>query len=265
MEFLHFDLVTVVKSVSKTTREAVRRAVVRGRWRPIRYVAVEGLAVTASVGANKHVFIGTFGGSDPPPAAPSAIFREAWALDPALVIRVICCDWDITRVGAHPAQFRGAYEAVFLWIVEPSMDGLPRIVSACEDTFSKRSAVMPGPFFPFPMLRAWREVILGHLLLDTPFFSNETRPLIGTGLEAWADALLAAEFTRALFDFSGSLADDVYMYDIVAQVWSDEWQDRAKAGVFLAEMGRIREEVSERVAAELYENQDSYSYQVGDY
>ena len=55
------------------------------------------------------------------------------------------------------------------------------------------------------------------------------------------------------------------MYDIVAQVWSDEWQDRAKAGVFLAEMGRIREEVSERVAAELYENQDSYSYQVGDY
>ena len=46
---------------------------------------------------------------------------------------------------------------------------------------------------------------------------------------------------------------------------SDEWQDRAKAGVFLAEVGRIRQEVSALAAAELYENQDTDSYQDGDY
>ena len=86
VEFLDFDLVSGdLKGVSKTTRKVARRALTRGRWKPIRYVAVQGLAIAASVGANKHAFIGTFGGSDPPPAAPSALFREAWALDAALV------------------------------------------------------------------------------------------------------------------------------------------------------------------------------------
>ena len=80
--------------------------------------------------------------------------------------------------------------------------------------------------------------------------------MIGTGLEAWADALLAAQFMRALFDYSSSLSNQFHMYDIIARVWSDEWQDRAKAGVFLAEVGRIRQEVSALAAAELYEYQD---------
>ena len=45
VEFLDFDLVSGdLKAVSKATRGVARRALTRGRWKPIRFVAAEGLA-----------------------------------------------------------------------------------------------------------------------------------------------------------------------------------------------------------------------------
>ena len=45
VEFLDFDLVSGdLKAVSKATRGVARRALTRGRWKPFRYVAAEGLA-----------------------------------------------------------------------------------------------------------------------------------------------------------------------------------------------------------------------------
>ena len=45
VEFLDFDLVCDdLKAVSKATRGVARRALTRGRWKPTRYVAAEGLA-----------------------------------------------------------------------------------------------------------------------------------------------------------------------------------------------------------------------------
>ena len=52
LEFLPFaEVHAEVKQVSKATRRAARRALTRGRWRPFRYVAEQGLAVCAATGA----------------------------------------------------------------------------------------------------------------------------------------------------------------------------------------------------------------------
>ena len=142
VEFLPFPEVHAeIKQVSKATRTVARRALTRGRWKPIRYVAEQGLAVCAAEDRAWPVegLRGQQTYTDPPPAAACAIFREAWAIDPALVIRIIC-DWD-------------------------------------------------------------------------------------------AESLQSG------------------------YVWSDDWDDRAKAGVFLAEMGRIRAEVHQQLAVDLAQQQ----------
>ena len=63
----------------------------------------------------------------------------------------------------------------------------------------------------------------------------ELAPLIGIGLEAWADPILAAAFTHKYFCHK-LLA---YTTERMAEAWSDRWEDRAKARVFMAEIIRI--------------------------
>ena len=50
VEFLDFDLVSGdLKAVSKATRGVARRALTRGRWKPFRYVAEQGLAAVSEI------------------------------------------------------------------------------------------------------------------------------------------------------------------------------------------------------------------------
>ena len=49
LEFLPFaEVHAEIKQVSKATRKVARRALTRGRWKPIRFVAEQGLAVCAA-------------------------------------------------------------------------------------------------------------------------------------------------------------------------------------------------------------------------
>ena len=252
VEFLDFDLVSGdLKAVSKATRGVARRALTRGRWKPIRYVAAEGLAFCTParpVEDLRH----TFDPSDidpPPPAA--ATFREAWALDPALVVRAMC-DWNTDRIGRGSGSWhrfrmmraRGYYQARFLSIVESSADWLSRVISTLEGPYLIQFESTgrdvdygfgPGrergrwPFFPFCMLT---ELAKKH---DPKISPWELAPLIGIGLEAWADPILAARFTHRYF-CSYLRAESTR---IMAATWSDRWEDRAKASVFMAELNRL--------------------------
>ena len=251
LEFLQFDLVdTAMRSVSKATLAAARLALTCGRWRPIRYVAEQGLAVCANVSD----FNAT------PPDDACATFRKAWALDSRLTFRVMC-DWPCSL-----SRLR-EYGAVFLSIVVPSRDGLPSIVAACEDAYLIRSAG-PGPYilgrdhhrrrdgisypshtresgpycFPWPMVRTWEELVLGAS--PSYHWAWAPRPLIvGAGLEAWADQQLAATFTRDCLYYTTRLHSrvDTNLLEPYARAWSARWEDRTKAGAFVAAMGRIRE------------------------
>ena len=236
VEFLDFDLVTgELKGVSKATRGVARRALTRGRWKPFRYVAEQGLAAVSEID-QRAFFL-------EPPAAVCVPCREAWALDPALVIRLIC-DWDTAHLNTtylkREMAAEGVYQGRFLWIVEPAESGLSRIVSALECTYliqgpvprpsaaAVAAAAAVGahvvmapskwPFFPFPMLNAWNQAltfaaglaedpnkvyevtpgvpISFDALLGRDFMHSEAGPLVGYGLEAWSDPKLAARFAH---------------------------------------------------------------------
>ena len=79
---------------------------------------------------------------------------------------------------------------------------------------------------PFCMLSA---------LVDPMISPWELAPLIGIGLEAWADPILAARFTHRYFCFHLR----VHSTALMAKTWSDRWEDRAKANAFIAEIARI--------------------------
>ena len=255
-----------LKSASKAVCAAVRRALTKGRWRPIRYVAEQGLAVCA---AGDHAWPdnplhGNGAPTDPPPAvAPlCAIFREAWALDPALVIRIIIFDWNTYPArGPPPANLipskakHGVYQGRFLWIVEPSAAGLSRVVSALEATYVIQGELGAPVFFPhFMLYMIW----MAHpRILGTP---GDTGKLVGIGLEAWADSQLAGDFAaNYMLDNLHYTGDDLDMLDVTAPLWSEGWENRTNARVFCAEIARIREVRAEGRAALLNGDFDSES------
>ena len=255
-----------LKSVSKTVCAAVRRALTKGRWRPIRCVAEQGLAVCA---AGDHAWPddplhGNGAPTDPPPAAAPlcAIFREAWALDPALVIRIIIFDWNTYPArGPPPANLipskakHGVYQGRFLWIVEPSAAGLSRVVSALEATYVIQGELGAPVYFPhFMLFMMW----MAHpQIFGTP---GDAGKLVGIGLEAWADSHLAADFAaNYMFDNLHYTGDDLDMLDVTAPLWSEGWENRANAMVFCAEIARIREVRAEGWAALLNGEYDSES------
>ena len=95
------------------------------------------------------------------------------------------------------------------------------------------------------MVRAWHEILLGVELCHKSSRLKESWPLIGAGLEAWADQQLAATFTRDFLDYSTELHArvDTNLLDSYARTWSARWEDRTKADAFVAAMGRIREDM----------------------
>ena len=99
------------------------------------------------------------------------------------------------------------------------------------------------------MVRAWHEILLGvelcHKSLARDSRLKESWPRIGAGLEAWADQQLAATFTRDCLYYSTSLNArvDTNLLGAYARTWSARWEDRTKAGAFVAAMGRIREDM----------------------
>ena len=94
-----------MKQVSKEVRSAARRAIARGRWRPVKFVAERAFDLVSA---------------KPVSAAALSTFRAAWELDAGLVIREIA-EWND---GPHRPCGQ------FLELVEPTIDGLPRIVAA---------------------------------------------------------------------------------------------------------------------------------------
>ena len=107
VEFLAFEEATEVKCVSRGLRKAARWALTRGRWRPIRFVSEHGLDTLKKLR----------GGLNSLDDGVAATFRAAWALDPGLVMRVIHEDMVDDYHG-------DAFQAVFLNIVEPSIEGV---------------------------------------------------------------------------------------------------------------------------------------------
>ena len=144
VEFLEFDEAIEVKRISRGLRNAARWALTRGRWRPIRFVSEHGLETLQNLrGGLRSLDDGV-----------AATFRAAWALDPGLVMRVIHEDMVDDYHG-------DAFQAVFLNIVEPSIEGggIQHIIAACEDLYRELGGRRDGQgtmlFSPYSLLRHW--------------------------------------------------------------------------------------------------------------
>lgn len=251
LEWLAFDEVINMKSFSRGLRAAARRALTRGRWRPVRFLSEHWLSTLR----NLH------GGLNSLDHGVAETFRAAWALDPGLVVRVIHED-------IFDNSYRDAHQAIFLNIVEPSMEGIPRIIAACEGLYRELHGDYDQydyPLFaPFTILQRWVSQLglcSEFIIFNRVSLEEIDESLIGAGLESWADPKLAAQ-----------LMDEIYEYRThrlveTAHTWSANWQDRDKARAFVAETEKIRNvhEEEERDMLGGGESEGNFSGDTGDY
>jgi hypothetical protein len=248
LEFLAFDQAVEAKQVSKDVRSAARRALIV-HWRPIKFVAERGDLVRALTNPSVTV-----------DAAALATFRAAWELDPGLVV-------------FEMSQHYNSYEtATFLALVEPTIDGLPRVVAAIERThrfknsshsFGTNGTLYDRVAWPNYVLVRW-SVQIGHQLRLSPDYDWDADidqslfilsssegglsgcELFGSGLEAWADQDLAADFVFGLVrSLERDHDHDVYLSTVYHERWTNHWQDRSKADAFM------------EAAAELLDREDN--------
>ena len=247
IEFLPFDQALETKHASKEFRSAARRAVAHGRWRPVKFVAERAFDLVSA---------------KPVSAAALSTFRAAWEIDPGQVVREIALwrDCGRTPIGTHAA--------IFLELVEPTIDGLPRVLAACErthrfvelstgnsiDSASDDEDQPYRPQHPIHMLVGWSERVGRPLKLNfhgedeedieaglyiATWFCERTEydvehfgsALFGSGLEAWDNPKLAARFVYALLEEKLDGIGFVDMSD--HRRWSRDWQDRVKARAFV--------------------------------
>ena len=244
LEFLPFaEVHAVVKQVSKATRKAARMALTRGRWRPFRYVSEQGLAVCAATGAGAlKLDTDTFtvvcdDAASALPAPARKAFQEAWALEPSLVMRIICLDWD-TELEEEDEE--GRHQACFLRIVEPSIDGLSRIVGACECAYSGctwETARVSTRFFPRMLFFWW--ALIGQRKPE-PLQESSA---VGDGLEDWADFERTVNFLGVFIDtWEYHIGMGGFEHRATARAWSANWVDREKASRFVAAAEALDEE-----------------------
>ena len=252
VEFLSLgDAASLAKQLSKGTRGAARRALTRGRWRPVCEVAKNAQATIEGVMGLKEVYNLVDGAnvartrtwqerlaglSD----ASRALFREAWALEPAEVLFIIN-SW--TAISYHEAY-------LFLCLVEPSADGLRRVLAACEYSHrecARRAGHSGRPSLaedadereclPSELVAAWLRAVGARL------FFHQQPTLFGEHLECWEDPAQATGFVWAAGgqdwlhesmyggeEYGGGIPN--YIID-KGRAYCSRWEDQIKKATFL--------------------------------
>ena len=256
VEFLALDdAASLAKQLSKGTRTAARRALTRGRWRPVCEVARNGKATIEGVMGSYMTDNGTplgrartwqerlAGLSD----ASRALFREAWALEPAEVFFILNI-W--SRESYHEAY-------LFLCLVEPSADGLRRVLAACE--YSHRECARRAGHSGRPSLAEdadERECLPSELVgawlrgLGARLFFHQQPTLFGEHLECWEDPAQAAGFIWAAVgqdwlhesmyggeEYGGGIPN--YIID-KGRAYCARWEDQVKKATFLRQFMQIQ-------------------------
>ena len=120
LEFLPSHDVAVAKPSSKALASAARLALTRGRWKPLKKFCETGREALQRL----HDYYHNKGDSE-----TQALFREVWALEPSEVL-VEIASWPCSyHYKSHRHQI-----SEFLLVVEPSTDGLGRVLAASRAT-----------------------------------------------------------------------------------------------------------------------------------
>ena len=247
IEFLPLEQALELKQVSKDVRSAARRAITH-HWRAIKFVATKAFDLVSQ----SEVLMGAA-----VPAEALSTFRAAWELDPGQVVREIA-EWEYFTSSLTDDGF---HAACFLKLIEPTIDGLPRVVAACERTHrfvesspANRSSL--ASMHPVHMLVKWSRLVGRPLELNFDHDDDDNESclyiaswfheieeydeehfgsaLFGSGLEAWDDPALAAGFVFALMEKKLDQDAPPFFVDLSDhRRWSRDWQDRDKARAFV--------------------------------
>ena len=213
IEQLYKEKSHTVKAVSRAWRTAARRALTRGRWKPLRTLE-DRRELTLETGRwilereTRHAF--------------DRDAREAWALYPGEVLLLL--------LGCNTLA---ACDYLSL-VVEPTNQGFGSIVAAFEKAFQlKRSCI--GAVLC--LLDEWtRQAMPGSVPNDNNVihFQKErlaTPELLGDALGRWADPASAVKVVDELI---GYYDEDWHpRYDVLAGRMSVNWADSGKRARFM--------------------------------
>ena len=217
-----------LKATCRGLRNAARRALTRGLWRPIRLLEEQGAAVVRQSG-----------GMFPPRQPCPALLQKAWDADRGAALLVLMSN----RAYDHDGRSGYSLGSRFLQLVEQAIprnpqqledsDAFCRIMSGIEYAFG---ALRCGDLL-FTLLHGWLywHIIGGSGPVElglTDVFTRVPKEL-GLALASWANPRLAGEFVEACA-IRESWDHDERPYDLVqyAKLMSAEWDDRAKASLF---------------------------------
>ncbi len=251
-----------VKAACRGLRNAARRALTRGRWRPVCRLAHEGVALVREF-AHKT------------PRSCPTLLTDAWARDRGAVMLTLMADpvfeeatWIHSIFGRERPPI--SLGSRFLQLVErtasisPSRalsrdsSGFMRIMDACEYAFrTLRSGDLLLKLL-FGWLQ-WRTSSNPHMFLGPPDYggdyrSQDFRPDIaeplGAALEAWTNPIRAAQFVvacwscREVWDkFQPRCSAPNLLIDWVAWFSRLRWTDQAKARIFADHLNGVAKEV----------------------
>ena len=222
IEQLYKEKSHTVKAISRAWKTAARRALTRGRWKPLRTLEDRGKREQWLTDWGPDLGE-TFRLNDP--AAHSAFdrdAREAWALYPGEVLLLLLgCN---TLAGCDYLSL----------VVEPTNQGFGSIVAALEKAFQlKRSCI--GAVLC--LLDEWTRQAMGYVPNDDNviYFQKErlaTPEWLGDALGRWEDPASAA---KVVDDLIGYYDEDWHpRYDDLARSMSVNWADSEKRARFVA-------------------------------
>ena len=218
IEQLYKEESHTVKAVSRAWRTAARRALTRGRWKPLR--TLEGCRELICSDA-----------SYVDPEARRALKRaaqEAWALYPGEVL-LLLISWN--------ALVSNNYLAL---VVEPTKQGFGSIVAAFEKMLQlrwSRTSTSGNVGAVLYLLVDWiRRAMPGSLPNGTtwliPGGTLATPEWLGDALGHWTDPALAVKVVDVLIE---DYVDDWHpRYDDLARSMSVNWADSGKRARFVA-------------------------------
>ena len=234
----------VAKLISREFLLTARRALTRGRWR---------LLARFSDEAGEHIFRFEHRGC----AVETETFKAVWALEPGEVMFELA-HWD------DEDEYDALNAMDFLKIVEPNIEGLSRIVAACEYAQETYDEAYGGDMKIVTRVGSWARSLGHQLSLGYPTRRNNRLDrdaedqLFALGLERWTDPKLAASFVRDVLNYDGyfeeegpyeALREDYNEWEFMEPTyrrmhehWARDWPDRDRADAFVAECVRLQAE-----------------------
>ena len=261
LDYLPFDEVTRSKLVARSFQRAARRALTKGRWRPLRFLDERGRDAVSSVYNT---------GSCDLTQPQIDLLHDAWAIAPGEVLEIIMGWQSATELrDATPCRAGGttgsSLASVYLRYVAPGSlhegdikqlraansqtsrlhswrardDGITRVCAAFE-LCDYRLTDLSLRVKMVPLLVEWAVAACSELFVNTPTWhptaTAKYRVLfspqcLGRALEYWADPSRAARFVKSAF-LDGEL-------EIPLASLSELWDDRSKASIFTQTMNIV--------------------------